>query len=185
MRLIRLYWGLLCTRTWVRVLPLKLFCACNFGFVRLFFAHIFNASEGSLFNFFYFAEKMDVQKLPKCHFYIFRHYATYRRPKKNSKKNFVFFFQFFPHAGTVEENIWHFEVLLLFLRLRYGADLGRSWCVVFLSVMDTTGCVRVNILALKFKFDFSSWQKRVLSQVLSVLKTKSLQNFWRRGETKV
>ena len=36
------------------------------------------------------------------------------------------FFQFFPHAGTVEECPRHFEVLLLFLSLRYGADLSRS-----------------------------------------------------------
>ena len=54
-----------------------------------------------------------------------RHNATYRRPKKFLKKNFDFF-QFFPQAGTVEENTWHIEVLLLFLSLRYGLDLGRS-----------------------------------------------------------
>ena len=35
-------------------------------------------------------------------------------------------FQFFLHAGTVEEFISNFEVFLLFLRLRYGADLGRT-----------------------------------------------------------
>ena len=47
--------------------------------------------------------------------------------KKFGKKISIrFFFQFFPHAGTVEENTWPFEVLLLFLSLRYGADLGRS-----------------------------------------------------------
>ena len=54
---------------------------------------------------------MDVQKLPKGPllqrdlFYIFRHYATYET-KKKSKKIFKKsdFFQFFPHAGTVEEN---------------------------------------------------------------------------------
>ena len=28
--------------------------------------------------------------------------------------------------GTVEENTWHFEILLLFLSLWYGADMGRS-----------------------------------------------------------
>ena len=44
--------------------------------------------------------------------------------KKNSKKSD--FSNFFLTAGTVEENTWHFEVLLLFLSLRYGADLGRS-----------------------------------------------------------
>ena len=40
------------------------------------------------------------------------------------------FFNFFPHAGTVEENTCHFEVLLLFLSLRYGAYMGRSRLVV-------------------------------------------------------
>ena len=33
---------------------------------------------------------------------------------------------------TVKENTWHFEVLLLFLILRYGADLGRSRLVWFI-----------------------------------------------------
>ena len=70
-------------------------------------------------------------------FYIFRHYATYRRPKsfreKFSKiisKKVRIFFQFFPHAGTVEGNTLHIEVLLLFLSFRYGADLGRSRLVI-------------------------------------------------------
>ena len=49
--------------------------------------------------------------------------------EKISKK-IGFFFQFFPHKGTVEENARHFEVLLLFLSLRYGADLGRSRLVL-------------------------------------------------------
>ena len=50
--------------------------------------------------------------------------------EKNSRKKFGFFFQFLPHAGTVEENTCHIEVLLLFLGLRYGADLGRSRLVL-------------------------------------------------------
>ena len=45
--------------------------------------------------------------------------------QKKSKKNSEIF-HFFPHAGNVEENTCHFEVLLLFLSLGYGADLGRS-----------------------------------------------------------
>ena len=49
---------------------------------------------------------------------------------KKMQKKFGFF-KIFPHAGTVEENTWHFEVLLLFLSLRYGADLGRSRLVSF------------------------------------------------------
>ena len=44
--------------------------------------------------------------------------------KKFEKKSD--FFSIFPHAGTVEENTLHFEVLLLFLSPRYCADLGRS-----------------------------------------------------------
>ena len=48
--------------------------------------------------------------------------------KKYQKNGFFFIF---PHAGTVEENTRHIEVLLLFLSLRYGADLGRSRLVVF------------------------------------------------------
>ena len=66
------------------------------------------------------------QRVPP--FYIFRHYATYRRLHKKIEKIFG---KFFPHSGTVEENTWHFEVLLLFLSLRYGAHLGRSQLVDF------------------------------------------------------
>ena len=46
--------------------------------------------------------------------------------QKKFKKTFQKNFLFFPHVGFVEENTWHIEVLLLFLSLRYGADLGRS-----------------------------------------------------------
>ena len=69
---------------------------------------------------------------------MFRHYATYGWPKKLLKifEKIRNFFSIFPQTGTVEEKTWHFEVLLLFLSLRYGADLGRSrlvccWFVVF------------------------------------------------------
>ena len=51
--------------------------------------------------------------------------------RKKFQKKFGNFFELFPHAGTVEENILNFEVLLLFLSLRYGADLGRSRLVTF------------------------------------------------------
>ena len=47
-----------------------------------------------------------------------------KKNKKFQKKSD--FFSIFPQTGTVEENTRHFEVLLLFLSLRYGADLGRS-----------------------------------------------------------
>ena len=75
-------------------------------------------------------------------FYIFRHYETYRT-KKNLKNDF--FFQFFPHAGTLEENTWYFEVLLRFLSLGYGADLGKSR-LVFISSISCTTKFRLHIL---------------------------------------
>ena len=77
-----------------------------FGLVRLFFANFSNVSKGSPFHFFLLFQRMDVQKLPTAPFYICRHYATYRGPKKiqkNFQKKFIFFL-FFPHVGFVEEN---------------------------------------------------------------------------------
>ena len=40
-------------------------------------------------------------------------------------RHFGLTFGFFGYC----KNTWHFEVLLLFLRLRYGANLCRSWLV--------------------------------------------------------
>ena len=80
---------------------------------------------------------MDVQKLSKGPLLHFSSLCDLPETKKFEKKDLnksLAFIQFFPHAGTVEENISHhltFEVLLLFLRLRYGADLGRSRLVLF------------------------------------------------------
>ena len=77
---------------------------------------------------------MDIQKLPKGPPFTLS--AIYDLPetkkyfKKIKKKFQEFFFQLFPDAGTVEENTLNFEVLLLFLSLRYGADLGRSRLVI-------------------------------------------------------
>ena len=64
---------------------------------------------------------MDVQKLPKGPLFTFFGTMGLTGDFKKIRKNR----NFFPHSGTVEENTWHFEVLLLFLSLRYGADLGR------------------------------------------------------------
>ena len=79
------------------------FCA---GFFRLgvtFFSQ--NVSKGSPFIFFsYFAKEWMFKNSQRPPFYIFRQYATDRRPTKISKKNpkKSDFFQFFPHAGSVE-----------------------------------------------------------------------------------
>ena len=48
---------------------------------------------------------------PRVPFYIFRHYATYRRPKKIGTMRLTG--EFFPHAGTVEENTWNFVFVSL------------------------------------------------------------------------
>ena len=69
-------------------------------------------------------------------FHIFRYYATHRRQKNREKISKKFdFFKFYPHEGTVEENTRHFEVLLIFLSLRYGADLGRSQLVRYCEIL--------------------------------------------------
>ena len=81
--------------------------------------------KGPPFIFFLFCKRMDVEKQPKGPFYIFRYNATYQKLQKKFKK----FLEVF--LGTVEESTWHFEVLSLFLSLRYGADLGRSRLVFF------------------------------------------------------
>ena len=124
---LRLFRGLTSRRTWVRVPPWpKTFCAIFFRLCETFFANI---SKGSTLHFFvYFAKKWMLKNSQRAPFYMFRYYATYGWPKKilkNFKKNRIFF-SIFPQTGTVEEKTWHFEVLLLFLSLRYGADLGRS-----------------------------------------------------------
>ena len=72
---------------------------------------------------------MDVKKLQRSPFYIFFGTMRLAGAFRKIRKKEIFFI--FPHAGTVEENTRHFEVLLLFLSLRYGADLGRSRLLVF------------------------------------------------------
>ena len=62
------------------------------GLVRLFFANFSNVSKGFPLQFFLFFQRMDVQKLPNAPFFICRHYATYRGPKKfeNFQKKYFF-----------------------------------------------------------------------------------------------
>ena len=116
-----------------------------FRLCEIFFANFFNVSKGSTLHFFSILHKNGCSKPPKGPpFTIFRHYATYRRPKNFEKKfKKIRNFLSFPHAGTVEENTSHFEVLLLFLSLRYGADLGRSRLVFN---FRTQSCFNLQIL---------------------------------------
>ena len=83
-----------------------------------------------------FCNRMDVQKIPKRPpFYIFRHYATYRKLQKKFEKKSEFFFSIFSFLRDFVvsscrscKSGFRFRV---FLSLRYGADLGRSRLVVF------------------------------------------------------
>ena len=117
--------------TWVRVPQWpKFFCANFFRLCETFFANI---SKGSTLHFFcLFCKRMDAKKLPKgpiLHVSALCDLRETKKNLKNFKKNRIFF-SIFPQTGTVEENTWHFEVLLLFLSLRYGADLDRSRLVI-------------------------------------------------------
>ena len=117
----------------------KIFCANFFRLCETFFANI---SKGSTLHFFcLFCKRMDVEKLPKGPILHVSALCDLRETKKIWKKiqKNRNFFSIFPQTGTVEENTWHFEVLLLFLSLRYGADLGRSRLVnIWSRCYDTT-----------------------------------------------
>ena len=80
-----------------------------FRFCETFFRNFFKCLQSVLPSFFFCFAKQCMFKNSQSPppFYIFRHYATYRRPKKFktiSKESSEICFQFFPHAGTVEEN---------------------------------------------------------------------------------
>ena len=79
-------------------------CKFFFGFVRLF-SQI--SPKGPPFIFFVnFAKEWMLKNLQRAPFYMFRHYATYGRPKILLKfqKKIGIFFSIFPQTGTVEEN---------------------------------------------------------------------------------
>ena len=95
-----------------------------------FFPNFFYCSSH---QFLIFCNRMDLPKIPKRPpFYIFRHYATYRKLQKNSKSFFLVFWELL-FSPVVE------KVVFVFLSLRYGADLGRSRLV-------TTFCDRKAVL---------------------------------------
>ena len=86
-------------------------CRFLFDLMRLFSQFFKMSSKGPPFIFSCFAKKWMFKNSQRPPFYIFRHYANYRRPKNIRKKNFEKkfrkiwdFYQFFSHAGTVERN---------------------------------------------------------------------------------
>ena len=95
-----------------------------FGLVRLF-SQFFQMSPKGPPSFFPIFPKNGCSKTPKCpllHLLALCDLPRTKKIKKTFEKILIFFF-FFPHVGFVEENTCHIEVLLLFLSLRYGADL--------------------------------------------------------------
>ena len=140
-------------------LTLDQFFCSYFGSGRLF-RNFFKWLQRVPSFFFYFVKDWMFKNSQRPPYYIFRHYATYRRFQKKIETKIHNFSQFFPHVGTVEKNTWHFEVLLLFLSLRYGADLGRSQLVtsvmlITASLLRSTGIHVSNLL-----WDTESYRKK-------------------------
>ena len=77
---------------------------------------------------------MEVQKIPKGPpFHIFWHYATYWTLQKKSE---FFFSQFLIFLRAFVVSSCKKSGFRVFLSLRYGADLERSW-LVFTLVVET------------------------------------------------
>ena len=129
-----------------------------------FFPNFFYCSSH---QFLIFCNRMDVQKIPKRPpFYIFRHYATYRKLQKNSKKNLEFFFSIFSSlrafvVSSCRKRGFRFRV---FLSLRYGADLGRSRLVRICSYKASVSSCTVPCIDCKNRVFENSFRKRILKQ---------------------
>ena len=110
------FWGMPSRRTWVRVQPWpKIFLCKFFSALWYFFSQIFLMSPKGPPSFFPILQKNGFSKTPKgpppfTFFGTMRLIGDQKNFEKILKKNFKkfgIFFQFFPHAGTVEENTWH------------------------------------------------------------------------------
>ena len=134
-----------------------------------FFPNFFYCSSH---QFLIFCNRLDVQKIPKRPpFYIFWHYATYRKLQKNSKKIGSFFSIFILRAFVVSscrKSGFRFRV---FLSLRYRADLGRSRFVIFLKT-SVFSCDFQNLFLPKPLLNF--YEKR---NVLRALRTPDSSRF--------
>ena len=96
----------------------------------IFFSEFFLLFLPSIFDIL---QQNGCSKIPKRPpFYIFRHYATYRKLEKKLKKIRKFFFSIFSFLRafvvfSCRKSGFRFRV---FLSLRYDADLGRSRLVL-------------------------------------------------------
>ena len=104
-----------------------------FRHCETFFPKFFYCSSH---QFLKFSNRMDVQKiLKRPPFYIFRHYATYRKLRKKFEKKFGIFFSIFSFlrafvVSSCRKSGFRFQV---FLSLRYSADFRRFRLVHFSS----------------------------------------------------
>ena len=99
-------------------------------------------------------------------FYIFRHYATYRKlRKKISKKIRKFFFSIFSFLRAFVVSSCRKSGFRVFLSLRYGADLGRSRrvllyhyiaCMLYTRVDPLTSVL--DVMARSCQILTTSWQ---------------------------
>ena len=121
--------------------------------MRLFFRKKISPN-GPSFNFLEFSDRADVEKSQRVPLSVFWHCEIFFQKiffhQKFPAFNFLMICdrmdeksQSIPSGAPNKFNFWvfpvpkkrilrHFEVLLMFLSLRYGADLGRSRLVIFL-----------------------------------------------------
>ena len=70
-------------------------------------------------------------------FYIFRHYATYRKLRKKNQKNLETFFSIFSFLRAFVVSSCRKSGFRVFFSLIYGADLGRSRLVHLMSSLNS------------------------------------------------
>ena len=84
-------------------------------------------------------------------FYIFRHYATYRKLRKKIQKKIGIFFSIFSYLRAFVVSSCRKSGFRVFLSLRYGADLGRSR-LVFNTIRIFDVISEVNCVSVKGRF---------------------------------
>ena len=121
------------------------FCACYFGFVRLFFANFSHASKGSPLQFFDIFQQSGLKKTQMAPSYIFRHYETV----PNSH------FSFFPNIiFCLQKEPFHF-----FLIFRIQLDFQKSQSPPFYNFRH---CETFPISASNFSQVFLARYNRIL-----------------------
>ena len=112
----------------------QFFCACNFGFVRLFFASFFNVSKGYPFKFFdNFATEWTFKKSQRVPPFSFFGTLRLTGDFKKIQKNSVIFFLIFFHC---------FDIVRLLLDKTNSAKVAPSFCQELCGRMDVENTKR-------------------------------------------